>query len=493
MEETILLVDDEENTRTALSIALKREGYNVLSASNGEDGMEILDKSPVDIVLTDLKMPGVTGIELLKYASGRYPDVMVIVITGYASVESAITAMKDGAFDYITKPIKLEEVKITLKQACEKRNLLIENLLLKQQLKGKYRFENMVGASRPMQEVFSLMEKVAGADSTVLITGESGTGKELVAKAIHYNGPRKDKPFVAVNCAAIPGELLESELFGHLKGSFTGAVANRTGRFELAHTGTIFLDEIGSMTLPLQGKILRVLQEKEIERVGGGKTMKVDVRVISATNVNLERAVKRGHFRDDLYYRLNVIPIHLPPLRERVEDIPILAGHFIRKYSERLSKDILGLGPGVMDYLPAYDWPGNIRELENVLSSASIFAPGRTIAPDAFENVQELAPLLGAPPDDEDEAESPDDAAGAAPRPAPAGSGEALDYFGLARSRGLSLKDLREEMESQCISRALAEAKGNISEAARLLQMKRSRLSQIVNADPALRAQAKGG
>jgi two-component system, NtrC family, response regulator AtoC len=384
MRETILLVDDEQNTREALSIALRREGYNIIPASNGGEGMKLLEKEPVDLIITDLMMPGVTGMDLLDFARKNRPEVMVIMITGHASVETAITAMKNGAFDYITKPIKLDEVKIIIHQATDKRNLLLENISLKKELKGKYTFDNIIGTSRPMQDIFSIMERVVNSDSTVLITGDSGTGKELVAKALHYNGPRKENPFVAINCAAIPSELLESELFGHVKGSFTGAVANKPGKFEQANSGTMFLDEIGSMTMALQGKLLRVLQEKEIERVGGAKPMKVDVRIISATNTDLEKAVKKGLFRDDLFYRLNVIPIHLPSLRDRAEDIPMLAAHFIGKYNEKMKKGIKGLASGVMDYLVAYEWPGNIRELENVIERAVTLTDGEYIQENAL-------------------------------------------------------------------------------------------------------------
>jgi two-component system, NtrC family, response regulator AtoC len=384
MRETILLVDDEQNTREALSIALRREGYNIIPASNGGEGMKLLEKEPVDLIITDLMMPGVSGMDLLDFARKNRPEVMVIMITGHASVETAITAMKNGAFDYITKPIKLDEVKIIIHQATDKRNLLLENISLKKELKGKYTFDNIIGTSRPMQEIFSIMERVVNSDSTVLITGDSGTGKELVAKALHYNGPRKENPFVAINCAAIPSELLESELFGHVKGSFTGAVANKPGKFEQANTGTMFLDEIGSMTMALQGKLLRVLQEKEIERVGGAKPMKVDVRIISATNTDLEKAVKKGLFRDDLFYRLNVIPIHLPSLKDRAEDIPMLAAHFIGKYNEKMKKGIKGLASGVMDYLVAYEWPGNIRELENVIERAVTLTDGEYIQESAL-------------------------------------------------------------------------------------------------------------
>jgi len=447
MDETILLVDDEENTRTALTIALTREGYNVLVASNGEEGIQLLDENPVDILITDMKMPKVSGMELLQYAREHHSDVMTIMITGHASVESAIEAMKVGAFDYITKPIKLEEVKVILQKACEKRNLLLENLLLKQQLKGKYKFENIVGNGRSMQEVFSVMDKVLNTDSTVLIQGESGTGKELVAKAFHYNGPRKDKPFVAINCAAIPNELLESELFGHVKGSFTGAVANRSGKFEMANNGTIFLDEIGSMNPYLQGKILRVLQEKEIERVGGGKPTKVDVRVISATNVDLQKAVKEGRFRDDLFYRLNVIQIHMPSLRERVEDIPLLVAHFLKKYNAKMNKEIKGFASGVMDCLAAYDWPGNVRELENVIERAVALTDGKYIKESALP--QTLTGYTGSP---------------------------ASAIKAWIPEKGTDLSNEVERFEAAMIKMALVKSEGVRSKAAELLNLKRTTL-----------------
>ncbi len=386
MQQTVLLVDDEPNSRDALSLALKREDYVILTAGNGKEGIDILDRNPVDIIITDMIMPDVTGMDVLRYARKHYPEVMVIMITGYASVETAIEALKQGAFDYITKPIKLDEVRITLKKASENRNLLIENLLLKEQLKGRYTFENIVGSSASMQSMFSLMRKVLDTESTVLIRGDSGTGKELVARAIHYNGRRKDKPFVAINCAAIPNELLESELFGHVKGAFTGAVANKAGKFELADTGSIFLDEIGSMSPYLQGKILRVLQEREVERVGGSKPTRVDVRIIAATNTDLESAVKQGVFREDLFYRLNVIPIHLPALKERVDDIPLLVAHFIKKFNEKTGRNIKGLASGTMDNLTAYHWPGNVRELENIIERAATLTEGDYIDNEALPN-----------------------------------------------------------------------------------------------------------
>ena len=451
MDEFILLVDDEDNAREALALALEREKFNVLSAGSGEKAMDILDRNPVDIVITDMKMPGVSGMELLQYVKKNYPEVMVIMITGHASLESAISAMKDGAFDYITKPIKLDVVKITLNKALEKRNLVLENLLLRQQLRGKYTFDNIIGSSPAMQEVFSLMNKVVDSDSTVLIQGESGTGKELVAKAIHYNGPRKDKPFIAINCAAIPNELLESELFGHMKGSFTGAVANKPGKFEAANTGTILLDEIGSMSLSLQGKILRVLQEKEVERIGTSKPMKVDVRIISATHVDLDKAVKKGAFREDLFYRLNVIPIHLPSLKERAEDIPLLVAHFIKKYNEKLKKEIKGLGPGVMDCLMAYEWPGNIRELENVIERAVTLSDGEYIKEDAL----------------------PQSVRGASAQPM-------FSSSPIIPDKGTDLERELEGFEAAMIKTALRKAGGVKAKAAELLNIKRTTLIEKI-------------
>ncbi|MGC2424453.1 MAG: sigma-54 dependent transcriptional regulator [Nitrospirota bacterium] len=446
MRETILLVDDEQNTREALSIALGREGYNIIPASSGGEGMKLLEKETVDLIITDLMMPGVSGMDLLDFARKHRPEVMVIMITGHASVETAITAMKNGAFDYITKPIKLDEVKIVIHQAADKRNLLLENISLKKELKGKYTFDNIIGTSRPMQDIFSIMERVVNSDSTVLITGDSGTGKELVAKALHYNGPRKENPFVAINCAAIPSELLESELFGHVKGSFTGAVANKPGKFEQANTGTMFLDEIGSMTMALQGKLLRVLQEKEIERVGGAKPMKIDVRIISATNTDLEKAVRKGLFRDDLFYRLNVIPIHLPSLKDRAEDIPMLAAHFIGKYNEKLKKGIKGLASGVMDYLVAYEWPGNIRELENVIERAVTLTDGEYIQESALPQS-----ILGV-------------------------AGQEFYSVPQIPDRGTDLEKELEGFEAAMIRMALKKTGGIKTKAAELLNLKRTTL-----------------
>ncbi|PLX89550.1 MAG: DNA-binding response regulator [Desulfuromonas sp.] len=375
----ILLVDDEPGSRNGLSLLLQREGYRVAALDSGEAALELLNKEQVDVMITDLFLPGVSGIELLKWVKERSLPCSVILITGHASAETAVEAMKEGAFDYITKPINFEKLKVLVAKAVEKGQLVAENLYLRAQLRGKYKFDNIIGNSPAIQPVFTRIEKILHTDSTILVLGESGTGKELVARAIHFNGNRKDKPFVAINCGAIPAELLESELFGHVRGSFTGAVADKIGKFELANQGTIFLDEIGTMPMHLQMKLLRVLQESELERVGGTKRVKLNVRVISATNADLEQLVDQGRFREDLFYRLNVIPIQLPPLRDRIEDIPLLAKFFLRKVCETMKRPIMSLTPRALRALEAYQWPGNVREMENVIERAVALADGEVI------------------------------------------------------------------------------------------------------------------
>ncbi|MDH3999278.1 MAG: sigma-54 dependent transcriptional regulator [Desulfuromonadales bacterium] len=363
----ILLIDDEPGSRESLGLLLKREGYQVETAAAGEEALDLLASSTFDVVITDLFLPGVSGIDILKHVKESSLPSNVILITGNASAETAVEAMKEGAFDYITKPLNFEELKVLVAKAVEKTLLVAENLYLRQQLRGKYKFDNIIGNSPAIQPVFSRMEKILHTDSTVLILGESGTGKELVARAIHFNGSRKDKPFVAINCGAIPAELLESELFGHMRGSFTGAVADKPGKFELANQGTIFLDEIGTMPLHLQMKLLRVLQEQEVERVGATNKTQLDIRVISATNADLEKRIDAGDFREDLFYRLNVIPITLPPLRKRPEDIPLLSKHFLRKICQEMKRPLLDFTPEAIRALEAYEWPGNVREMENVI------------------------------------------------------------------------------------------------------------------------------
>ncbi len=377
--ESVLIVDDSPDIRFAMSEVLKTKGFCVESASDGQEAIDILDTRFFDIVLTDLSMPRKSGMDVLKFVTEHSPETICIIITGYGTIQGAVEALKLGAYDYLCKPIKPDEVIILIDKALEIRNLRRENKNLKKELKNKYGFKNIIGSSPAMKEVFSLIEKVADTDSTVLITGESGTGKELIAHAIHYASDRKDKPFIPVNCAAIPEELLESELFGHEKGAFTHAIKTRIGRFELANKGTIFLDEIGEMSPSLQVKLLRVLQERKFERVGGVKTISVDIRVVAATNKDLETEVKEGKFREDLFYRLNVIPIHIPPLRERPSDIPLLVDYFLRKYSKDKGRKIEGVSEDAMKILMKYDWPGNVRELENIIERLVILSNGKTI------------------------------------------------------------------------------------------------------------------
>ncbi len=368
----VLVVDDEEQNREFLKGILSDAGYDVDIAPSAKDAIVKLTQDAHHVVLTDLYMPEVDGLEIIRYIVRHGLACIGIIYTGYASVETAVEAMKIGAFDYVTKPFKPEEILVVIEKAIDHLKLKKENIQLREQLRTKYRFDNIVGTSDRMLRVFELIEKVANTDATILVLGESGTGKELVARAIHYNSSRAEKPFVPVNCGAIPEELLESELFGHEKGAFTGAFRMRMGRFELAQGGSIFLDEISEMSPNLQVKLLRVLQEKEFERVGGVKSIKADVRIIAATNRDLDMEVKEGRFREDLYYRLNVIPINLPPLRERKEDIPLLAKYFIEKYSVQKSGKIREFSRNAMNVLLRYRWPGNVRELENLVERMAV-------------------------------------------------------------------------------------------------------------------------
>lgn len=365
--EKILVIDDSPEILTLFSEYLKAEGYEVDTSADGSAGIEMIEKKFYDLIVTDLKMPGVDGMKVLEFSMNRSPDSLCIILTGYGTVKNAVEAIKLGAFDYLTKPVKMDEILVTLKRALDYRNLKMENINLKNQLKKKYKFENIIGDHERVQKVFEMVEKVADTDSTILILGESGTGKELIAKAIHYNSYRRERPFIPVNCAAIPSELLESELFGHEKGAFTNAIRTRVGRFELASGGTVFLDEIGDMNPLLQSKLLRVLQERQFERIGGIKTIKTDIRVIAATHQDLQQAVQQKRFREDLYYRLNVIPIRIPPLRERKTDIPLLVHHFLDHFNRSKKKKIRGISDEAMGSLISYDWPGNVRELENTV------------------------------------------------------------------------------------------------------------------------------
>ncbi len=380
-QERILIVDDEEQMRELLAKVLEKNGYQVTAAADGSQALALLEKEPMDLVVTDVRMPGLDGMEALRAIKELNPEIVIILMTAFGSIDQAVQAVKEGAYDYINKPFKIDEMLLTIKKALDERRLRNEVTILRNELHTRYHFENLIGKSRAMQEVFSLIEQVASSRSTVMVYGKSGTGKELVARAIHYNSLRASKAFVAVNCAAIPSELLESELFGHEKGAFTGAIATKVGKFELATGGSLFLDEVGSMRLDLQAKILRALQEREIERVGGTRTIKIDVRVIAATNRDLKKAVEEGTFREDLYYRLNVVPITLPDLKDRQEDIPLLANHFIQKFAQESNPNIREISREAMGILLSYPWPGNVRELENVIERAVTLGRGPAILP----------------------------------------------------------------------------------------------------------------
>ena len=365
--ESILIIDDEKSLLDLLSVVFKKEGYGVSTALSASKAFEIIDQEDIDLVVTDIKMPGSGGMDVLRHIRETRPEVPVIMITAYGSVQQAVEALKAGALDYVVKPFDVEELKIIVSRGLADRRLREENLRLKRDLKDRYSFENMIGKSRAMQEIYTLIEKVASTDSTILITGESGTGKEMGARAIHFQSGRRDNQFVSINCAALPENLLESELFGHAKGSFTGAVADKKGMFEVAQRGTLFLDEVGEMSPWTQVKLLRALQERRVRRVGGTDEIPVDVRIIAATNQDLKKRIQEGKFREELFYRLNVISFDMPPLRKRTEDIPLLVSHFLQKYCDRLGKKPKRFTPEVVGLLEAYAWPGNIRELENVI------------------------------------------------------------------------------------------------------------------------------
>lgn len=388
--EKILVVDDEPLVRNFLKEVLEAEDYEVLTTEDGLSALKEVERGGIDLVITDVRMPKLNGIDLLKEVKKRSPSTLVVVITAYGTIENAVEAMKNGACDYITKPLSPEQIKLAIQKASQHKNLLNENRYLRSEVSQRYNFEQLIGRSPQMRRVYEMIDRVAPTNATVLIQGESGTGKELVARAIHYRSPRKDKPFVKVNCAALPEDLLESELFGHERGAFTGAVSKREGRFELADRGTLLLDEISETSPAFQAKLLRVLQEQEFERVGGSKTIKVDVRVIATTNKDLKQAIREGKFREDLYYRLNVLPIYLPPLRERKEDIPLLVQHFLEKYSRQNGLRIKSLSKKCLDMMMQYEWPGNVRELENVIERAVVMSEGETIFP---ENISLSSPV----------------------------------------------------------------------------------------------------
>lgn len=375
----ILVVEDDEYVLGSIKSILEDDGYKVSTALNGLEALSFYRKVQYDLVLSDLKMPQMDGFELLKQLKLEFPEVFLIMMTAYGSVRTAVEAMKIGAYDYLTKPVSAEEMRLVVQRVFETQNLIIENSALRKELKERFSFNNIIGKSHRIQQVYDLIMQVADTDATVLITGETGTGKELIAHAIHHNSNRKDSPFVIINCSALPESLLETELFGHEEGAFTGAIKQRTGKFEFANKGTVFFDEMSNLPLSMQTKLLRLLQEKSFERIGGNQTIKVDVRVIAATNRDLDKLSEEGGFRKDLYYRLNVIPIQLPTLRERREDIPLLVTHFIEKYNKAFKKDIKSISQDALNIVMSYHWPGNVRELENLMERAVIMVKGHII------------------------------------------------------------------------------------------------------------------
>jgi two-component system response regulator PilR (NtrC family) len=380
----ILVADDERSMRELLAIVLRREGYEVLLAASGREAIAIIEREPLDLLISDIKMPDLSGVDVLRAAKRVDQDILGIMITAFASTDTAVEAMRLGACDYLSKPFDVDLLKMKVREKIENRQLRQENVLLKRTLGLSHRFGDIIGRSESMLGVFKMIETVARTNSTILLTGESGTGKGLVAQAIHFHSLRRDKPMVSLNCGAMPETLLESELFGHMRGAFTGADANKKGLLEIAEKGTIFLDEIGEMSVVMQVKLLRVLQERRFRRVGGLEELQADIRVIAATNQDLAKAVAEGRFREDLFYRINVIPIALPPLRERREDIPLLAEHFLGKYAELMAKTVTGIAHPAMELLQAYDWPGNIRELENAIERAVALEHTPTILPESL-------------------------------------------------------------------------------------------------------------
>lgn len=379
---SILVIDDKESMRTVLEQSLREEGYTVDTAADGTKALDLARNKNYDLAITDLKMPDVDGLEVLSELKEIDNDMSVIIMTAYGTVESAVDAMKNGAFDFITKPFDPDHLNFIIERALENRRLVAENSLLREELANTLGFTEIIGQNEKMKEVSRLIQKVAGSDTSVLLQGESGTGKELFARAIHNLSPRRDKPYVALNCAAIPRELLENELFGSEKGAYTSSVARKMGKFEIADGGTLFLDEVGDMEISLQAKLLRVLQQKSFERLGGTKSVNVDVRVIAATNMNLTDLIRKKHFREDLYYRLSVFPITIPPLRERVDDIKPLAEYFVDKYCKEMKKPLRSLSREAMNLMEKYHWPGNVRELENTVERSIILAEGKKITPE---------------------------------------------------------------------------------------------------------------
>src|SRR5687768_11597349 len=447
---SVLVIDDEEIMRDILGTLLEREGYSVRLAAHGQEGLDLAKSLPFDAVIVDMMMPGLDGLQVLEELHKHDEELPVIMITAFASMENAIAAMKKGAFDYITKPFKNDEVLVVLRNAVERRRLVDENVTLKQNLQARYhKFAGIIGKSPRMKQVFDLVIQAAPSRSTILITGESGTGKELVARAIHSNSARSDKTFVTVNSGNLPPDLLESTLFGHVKGAFTGAVYPKKGLFDLADRGSIFFDEIGNVPLETQAKLLRVIQERDFMRLGGMETIKVDVRIIAATNVDLRQMMEEGRFREDLFYRLHVISIHLPPLRDRKDDIPLLSHHFLAKYGDENAKAGLELAPDVLDLLTDYDWPGNVRELENVIERAVVLTSGSKIGVDLIPDHVRKAPNFNIP------------------------------QF-VVPPEGISFKDVITDFEKRLIESTLEAAGGVQKRAAELLHIKPTTLNEMI-------------
>lgn len=382
--EKILIIDDEKSILDLLSMVFKKEGYRVRATLSAKKALELLNKEEFGLILTDIKLPEMSGFEILKRVRESKPDIAVVMITAYGNVKQAVEALKAGAFDYVVKPFDVDELKIIVAKALEKKRLQEENILLRKELKEKSSFETVIGKSKKIKQIYSMIEKIAGTDSTILVTGESGTGKELAARAIHSLSPREENRFVSINCGALPENLLESELFGHVEGAFTGAVADKVGLFEVAQRGTLFLDEVGEMAPWTQVKLLRTLQDKKIRRVGGTEEAAIDVRIIAATNQDLKKKISEGKFREDLFYRLNVISFEMPPLRERKEDVPLFVNHFLKKYSMEIGKSMKRIAPDVMKLFESYPWPGNIRELENVIERTVAIEDRETITLDSL-------------------------------------------------------------------------------------------------------------
>jgi DNA-binding NtrC family response regulator len=447
----ILIIDDEEVLQDILEVLVRKDGHKPFIAGSGEEGLAVLEREVVDLVLLDLMLPGMNGMEVLRKIRQRDPDQVVVMITAFSSIESAIQAMREGAFHYIPKPFKNEEVLLTIRKGLEQRRLTVENRSLKEQLRQRYGFDNIIGKSKPMQQVYELIQLAAPARSNILVLGESGTGKELVAKAVHHHSRRADGPFVTVNSGSMPADLLESNLFGHMRGAFTGAVASKKGLFEMADGGSIFFDEIGNIPLDTQSKLLRVIQEREFMRLGGLETIRVDVRIIAATNADLEAAVQQGAFREDLFYRLNVITVTLPPLRKRTEDIPLLAQHFLAQYARENEKAIRDISPRAMELLLDYHWPGNVRELENAIERGVVLSSGEVLTEDLLPgSVRQRG----------------ESTAGLLPPTLP--------------PNGISFKDAVSQYERQIIIRALQSSGGVQKKAAELLQVKPTTLHEMM-------------